>query len=131
VSLALDDELSELEQASLRMHVGCCASCAGFERDLGALTRELRTAPLERPAVVGALPRRRSATGRVLQLSAAAAAVVALAAGLGSLAGSSSQQTTTVSLARTRGPNLDPAIATALRTSPLPADRIRARFFSV
>src|SRR5665647_3282158 len=94
VSLSLDGELSELEQVSLRAHVGRCAACASFERGMDALTRELRTAPLERPAVVVMLPRRRSAGVRVLQISAAAAAVV-LAAGLGGLAGSLSSPGTT------------------------------------
>ena len=87
VSLSLDGELSEVEQASLRAHVGRCAACAGFERDADALTRELRTAPLERPAVAGMVLRRRSATMRALQVGAAAAAIV-LAAGLGSAVGS-------------------------------------------
>jgi len=87
VSLGLDGELSEVEQASLRAHVGRCAACAGFTRDVEALTRKLRTAPLERPVVAGMRRRRRSAGLRALQLGAAAAAI-ALAAGLGSLAGS-------------------------------------------
>jgi predicted anti-sigma-YlaC factor YlaD len=99
VSLSLDGELSELERVSLRAHVGRCAACAAFERDADALTLELRTAPLVPPATAGAgrpasrvaLPRRRTAA-RVLQLSAAAAAVV-LAAALGSLAGSLSSRT--------------------------------------
>jgi anti-sigma factor RsiW len=86
VSLALDGELSQVEQASLGAHVGRCAACAEFARDVEGLTRALRAAPLERPAVAYARPRRRSAM-RTLQLAAAAAAVV-LAAGLGSLAGS-------------------------------------------
>jgi predicted anti-sigma-YlaC factor YlaD len=87
MSLALDGELSEVEQVLLRAHVGRCAACAGFERDMDALTRELRTAPLERSAVACMPPRRRSVAMRSLQVGAAAAAV-ALAAGLGSLAGS-------------------------------------------
>ena len=95
VSLGLDGELSEIEQVSLRAHVGRCAACAGFERDVDALTLELRNAPLVPLATAGAggsaipaaLPRRRSTTARVFQVGAAAAAV-ALAAGLGSLAGS-------------------------------------------
>ncbi|HEX7582626.1 MAG TPA: zf-HC2 domain-containing protein [Gaiellaceae bacterium] len=94
-SLRLDAELSEIEEASLRAHVGWCAACAGFERELVALTWTLRTAPLRRPAAGVTLPRRRSATARVLQISAAAAAVM-LAAGLGSLAGSLSTRTTTL-----------------------------------
>jgi hypothetical protein len=87
VSLSLDGELSEVEQALLRTHVGRCAACAGFERDADALTRELRTAPLERPAVAGMVLRHRGAVMRALQVGAAAAAIT-LAAGLGSLAGS-------------------------------------------
>jgi predicted anti-sigma-YlaC factor YlaD len=106
VSLALDGELSEFEQVSLRAHVGRCAACASFERDVDALTLELRTAPLERPAAPEALPRRRSTTVRVFQIGAAAAAV-ALAAGLGSLAGSlTSGGTKTETVARAASGNL-------------------------
>jgi len=132
VSLSFDGELSEIEQASLRAHVGRCAACAGFERDMDALTRELRTAPLERPAVVVMLPRRRSAAVRVLQISAAAAAVV-LAAGLGSVAGSlSSPGTTTATTASTGDGNLgavldrgiDRGIFAMVPGEKLPASRI-------
>jgi anti-sigma factor RsiW len=85
-SLALDGELSQVERAHLRAHVGRCAQCAVFARDLDRLTQELRSAPLQRPgARVPA--RRRNSGARKLQLGLAAAAV-ALAAGLGSLAGS-------------------------------------------
>jgi predicted anti-sigma-YlaC factor YlaD len=84
-SLALDGELSEIGQASLRAHVGRCAVCAEFASDLEALTTELRAAPLERPRSRYA-PRRRSAV-RLLQVAAAAAAV-AVAGALGGLAGS-------------------------------------------
>ena len=87
VSLGLDGQLSEVEQAMLRAHVGRCAACAGFARDVDALTRELRAAPLERPTVAGVPLRRRSVGMRMLQVGAAAA-LVACAAGLGSLAGS-------------------------------------------
>ncbi len=90
VSLGLDGELSQVEQASLGAHVGRCAACAEFALGLEALTQELRTAPLERPAVAQVPARRRSAL-RTLHVGAAAAAVV-LAAGFGSLAGSLSSQ---------------------------------------
>jgi hypothetical protein len=126
VSLSLDGELSELEQVSLRAHVGRCAECAGFERDLSVLTRELRATTLERSAVM--LPRRRSAAVRVLQISAVAAAVV-LASGLGSLAGSlSSPDTRTATTARTGGnPGavLDRGIVAMAPGQKLPASRIR------
>jgi predicted anti-sigma-YlaC factor YlaD len=87
VSLGLDAELSEVEQALLRAHVGRCAACAGFALDVDALTRELRRAPLARPSAAGMPQRRRSAGTPLLQVGAAAAAV-AIAAGFGSLAGS-------------------------------------------
>lgn len=88
-SLGLDGELSQFGQALLRAHVGRCADCAAFARDLGGLTREIRAAPLERPQHAGVPVRRRGSGLRAFQLGAAAAAV-ALAAGLGSLAGSHS-----------------------------------------
>jgi predicted anti-sigma-YlaC factor YlaD len=86
-SLGLDGELSQVEQALLRAHVARCARCAEFASDVGALTQELRTTTLERVAVDAMPARRRSSGRRMLQLGAAAAVVV-IAAGLGSLAGS-------------------------------------------
>lgn len=103
VSLGLDGELSEVEQALLLAHVVRCAACAGFERDADALTRKLREAPLERPAVAGMLPRSRSAAMRSLQVGAAAA-VVALAAGLGGLAGSLNSHNAPAGTTATTGP---------------------------
>jgi len=85
-SLALDGELSQVERANLCAHVGRCTECAAYARDLDGLTQELRAAPLQRPR--GRVPARRRRPGaRRLQLGLVAA-VVALAAGLGSLAGS-------------------------------------------
>jgi predicted anti-sigma-YlaC factor YlaD len=86
-SLGLDGELSQVEQALLRAHVGRCAACAAFIGAAAALTQELRTAPLQRrPGAVVPVRRRRTG-GHALRLGAAAAAV-AVSAGLGSLAGS-------------------------------------------
>jgi anti-sigma factor RsiW len=129
-SLRLDGELSEIEEASLRAHSGRCVACAIFERELAALTGELRAAPPERPAAGVVLPRRRSARVRALQLSAAAAAAVVLAAGLGSLVGSlSSPGPRTTTHAATTKPHGAAvierglvAMAPALR---LPASRLR------
>jgi predicted anti-sigma-YlaC factor YlaD len=90
-SLGLDGELSQVEQALLRAHVGRCAACAEFASDVGALTQELRTTALER-VVVEALPARRRSSGRGTFRLGAAAAVVVVAAGLGSLAGSLSSR---------------------------------------
>jgi putative zinc finger protein len=86
-SLGLDGELSQVEQALLRAHVGRCASCAGFALDLGVLTQEIRATSLEPPLGTWVPARRRRAGARSLQVGAAAAALVAAAA-LGGLAGS-------------------------------------------
>jgi len=99
VSLGLDGELSQVEQALVRAHVGRCAACAEFASDLHGLTQELRRAPLERPTGRCGPVRRRSSGMRAFQLGAAAAAVV-LAATLGSLVGSlSARQTSALSAA--------------------------------
>ena len=95
-SLGLDGELSEVEQALLRAHVGRCASCAGFAHDLDRLTARIRRTPFVHPHRRAYEPRavparRRSAGTSVLRLSAVVAAV-AVAAGLGSLAGSLSSR---------------------------------------
>jgi len=130
VSLALDGELSEIEQVSLRAHVGGCAACAAFGHEVDALTVELRNASDEQPAFPVALPRRRSTAVRVLQISAVAAAIV-LAAGLGSLAGSLSSSGTPMvtTVARAAGVNLgfrhDSGIVAMAPPQKLPASRIR------
>ena len=91
VSLELDGELSELEDALLRAHLDRCVACAAFARDARAFTRALRAAPSERPAEAPAPPRSGGGRLRVLQLASAAAAVAA-AVGLGGLAGSLSSR---------------------------------------
>jgi ferric-dicitrate binding protein FerR (iron transport regulator) len=90
-SLSTDGELSQFGQAQLRAHVGRCAACAAFARNLETLAEELRRAPLEQPTTDVMPVARRSAARRAFQLGAAAAAV-AIAASLGSLAGSLSSR---------------------------------------
>ena len=84
VSLDLDDELSELEGAMLRAHTARCVPCAQFQAEAVAITHKLRLAPLEPLPAPIALPPRRRVVGRLLQVGAAAA-VAALAAGIGAL----------------------------------------------
>jgi predicted anti-sigma-YlaC factor YlaD len=127
-SLRLDRELSEIEEASLRAHSRRCVACASFARELAALTREIRAAPPERPVagVAGVAPaRRRSATVRVLQLSAAAAAVV-LAAGLGSLAGSLSSHRTSGTTTAASAPLHGAAVIQRGLVAMAPVDRLPA-----
>jgi hypothetical protein len=83
-SLRLDGELSELEEALLRTHQGRCADCDAFARSLGGFTRELRAAPLESPSRSFTLPRRQRVALRSVQFAAAAAAI-AVVAGVGSI----------------------------------------------
>jgi len=78
VSRQLDGELSELGSARLSAHLRECDACASYALELAALTTRLRTAPLAQPSAPVELPARRRRPA--LQLAAAAAAVVALAA---------------------------------------------------
>jgi predicted anti-sigma-YlaC factor YlaD len=86
VSLALDGELSELEEARLASHLADCASCRELQADLTGLTTALRVAPLEPLARPVSLPQRVRWSLRPLQVGAAAAAV-AVAAGLAGVVG--------------------------------------------
>jgi predicted anti-sigma-YlaC factor YlaD len=85
-SLRLDGELSDFEQALLESHLERCPSCRAFADDLVCVTDRLRTATLEQPSITVALPRRRFAGLRDLQVSAAAAAIVSVV-GIGALFG--------------------------------------------
>jgi anti-sigma factor RsiW len=85
-SLQLDGELSELERALLDAHVARCDACAVYVREVGAATRGLRAAELERPAHPITLPSRRRLL-RPIHVSAAAA-MLGMAVGLGALVSS-------------------------------------------
>jgi anti-sigma factor RsiW len=89
-SLRADGELSELESELLERHLAGCSECADFEARLRAVTRTLRTTPVERSGTVLELPRpSRLAIPRQRVLALAA---VIMAAGVGSLVGSSFQR---------------------------------------
>jgi hypothetical protein len=95
VSLRLDGELSELEEAMLRRHVSGCADCRTFEEATESFTTRLRSARLEALAPVfdarlqggaglDAGGRRRFIGVGAFAAALAAAAAVLLAPGLGS-----------------------------------------------
>ena len=87
-SLALDGELSEFERALLTAHVERCAECARFAEELRGFTDELRAADHASLPRKVELPVRRRSLGRTVQVGAAAA-VLAVAVGLGGLLTSS------------------------------------------
>lgn len=93
ISVGLDGELSEVEQARVEAHVGFCADCRAFAGGTRKTAYLLRAAPLEDLDFPIALPSRRRAIARRIPVAAAAAALaaaVALGALVGGLGSSSS-----------------------------------------
>jgi predicted anti-sigma-YlaC factor YlaD len=88
VSQDLDGELSQVERIFLAAHVRGCADCAAFAEDVRAVTTLVRSAPLEQSSLEFAFPARSRATSRRVGRVALASALVAVAGGLGVLAGS-------------------------------------------
>ena len=80
-SLELDENLSQIEQARLAVHVRRCAPCREFRLGVHAMTETLRSAPLEPIPRQVMLPYRRRMTLRALQAGVAAALVVATGIG--------------------------------------------------
>jgi predicted anti-sigma-YlaC factor YlaD len=88
LSLRLDDELSEFEQARLDEHLRSCADCRAYAAQLHGLTETLRSAPQEEPSVMFQLPRRRPVGAYALRAVSATAAVAVMAiSGLVGLSG--------------------------------------------
>jgi anti-sigma factor RsiW len=81
-SLRLDGELSQLESAMLESHLSRCAACHEVVVQTDAFTTALRTSPLEALRRPIAIPR--AAAMRAARVTAAAA-VMLVAAGLGSV----------------------------------------------
>jgi hypothetical protein len=123
-SLGIDGELSQFGQAQLRAHVGRCAACAAFAQNLESLAEELRRAPLEQPTTDVMPVARRSSARRAFQLGAAAAAV-AIAASLGSLAGSLSSREPAASSAASLHSPMQVLRVAALRPAILPGTRLQ------
>ena len=86
-SLALDDELSELERALLDAHLARCPSCAREVTQMRAVARLMRETPSERPAEAVFVARSSHAHRPLALRVAIAATLTVVAAGLGVLAG--------------------------------------------
>lgn len=127
VSALLDGELSELEEADLRLHLEDCAACRTYHAGAVAISGSLRSAPLEQLDFPILVPNRRYIATRWIQ-AASAAAVVLIAIGLGSsqgiLAGhggldsagsSSAQASSATSLAYLQSPDYERHLLNSLR----------------
>jgi predicted anti-sigma-YlaC factor YlaD len=77
ISACLDGEVSEVERATLDVHLAACADCRAYSAGLAETSRLLRTTPLEELSFPIALPSHRLRLARTVQLGAAAAAVAA------------------------------------------------------
>jgi anti-sigma factor RsiW len=86
VSALLDGELSELEEADLRLHLDGCAACRAYHAGAVSISGSLRAAPLEQLDFPIVVPNRRYVATRWIQ-AGSAAAVVLVAIGLGSSQG--------------------------------------------
>lgn len=86
ISALLDGELSELEEADLRLHLAGCESCHEYHGRAVSISGALRTAPLEPLDFPIVVPNRRYVATRWIQAGSAAAAVL-VAIGLGSSQG--------------------------------------------
>jgi anti-sigma factor RsiW len=79
ISLELDQELSQLEQAMVSAHLERCSECRAYRDEVAAFTCALRVAPLDQMERPSALRRPRRVIAPRLQVGVAAAfAVVAL-----------------------------------------------------
>jgi anti-sigma factor RsiW len=84
ISLDLDGELSQLEQAALARHLEGCARCRAASAELGGFTSLMRSAPavaLSAPIALvtpSVRARRRAAIGLLTAAAAVAAVVTAL-----------------------------------------------------
>jgi len=92
ISLRLDGELSELEQAALDRHLDRCAHCRSTARDFAGIAQLLREAPLVQPQrAIEIVDAQRSRT-RMVSRAAGVASLAGVAAVAAVLAVSSSRE---------------------------------------
>ena len=79
LSLRLDGEISEFEEARLEEHLRSCADCRALAGELEGLTETLRATPLEEPGIAFRPPRRRYVGAYAVRAVSATAAVAVMA----------------------------------------------------
>jgi predicted anti-sigma-YlaC factor YlaD len=107
VSASVDGELSEIEAAGLEAHLASCEACFLYAANSAETARLMRSAPLEDLGFTIALPSRRFAVARKLQVAAAAAAIAATV-GLSAIVGTLGSARTTSSDAQAFGATAEP-----------------------
>jgi predicted anti-sigma-YlaC factor YlaD len=101
VSLRLDDEISELENALLDAHLKRCAACSEFEDSVRGAVLLLRAQPFEQveqvehPISIAGLRKRSFRPGVVARVAAVAVAAVGVTAVLGTQAAKTPRAHTT------------------------------------
>jgi predicted anti-sigma-YlaC factor YlaD len=112
ISLQLDGELSEFEQAALDGHLARCAQCRAYAASTSQVSAHIRMAPLEQPQFPVVLPHRSRVRVPLRTAQAAAAAAVVAVIGF-SAAGVVPNTEGSLSLSAgntqvNRAPNLSP-----------------------
>jgi predicted anti-sigma-YlaC factor YlaD len=116
LSERLDVTLSEVERLAVARHKSECAACAAYAAQIGWLTEELRSAPLETPArpVIVSPARVRRVPSRVAANAASAAAMLVIVIG-GLAIGTDAPVEQAEELAITTGPTAESTLGDPLR----------------
>jgi predicted anti-sigma-YlaC factor YlaD len=113
ISLDLDGELSELEQAALNAHVVGCGGCRAYRESAAGVTTLLRSAHPEQPEFPVVLSRRSRVRVplRAVQAAAAAAVLAVIGfSGAGLTGGGEGSVTFTAASNPDRGVNVTPKV---------------------
>jgi predicted anti-sigma-YlaC factor YlaD len=125
LSERLDVTLSEVERLAVARHASECGACAAYEAEIGWLTEELRSSPLESPArpVMISPPRVSRVPSRLAANAASAAAMLVIVIGglaIGTDAAVDSPQELATTLESAIGDPLRAIRVEALRAGELP-----------
>ncbi|MDX6442494.1 MAG: putative zinc-finger [Gaiellaceae bacterium] len=134
-SARLDGELAELQAAQLEAHLRSCPECRAYVAGIEVITRDLRAAALEQPAVAAFVPQRHRRRS-LIPAAAAAAIVVAVAGSSFAIGGMFGRQAshvppaTSTASAALAGP-IDQLVLSAVRSQKPAPFRVSSRIIAV
>jgi predicted anti-sigma-YlaC factor YlaD len=134
-SARLDGELAELQAAHLEAHLRSCRECRSYAAGIEAITRDLRAAALEQPAVAAFVPQRHRRRS-LIPAAAAAAIVVAVAGSSFAIGGMFGRQAshvrpaTSTASAALAGP-IDQLVLSAVRSQKPAPFRVSSKIIAV